>query len=177
MLNLNHTYHHLHKHFDEHCQRNIKKASKHPQTIRSIDPALAVAFYQKYKALNTSDVYPEDYEKFLRVLMEAQQRNLLQCLGVFNTQEQLQAVGVFLVHQTRIIYILGGASDQGRESRSMYGLFEFVIKQYAEKEYILDFEGSEIAGIARFFKGFGAYKQPYYKLHINRLPLPLRWLK
>lgn len=177
VLNLNHTYHHLHQHFDEHCQRNLKKSHKHHQHVKAIDPALAVAFYQKYKAMNTSDVYPEDYEKFLRVLIAAQQRNLLTCLGVYDSGEAIQAVGVYLKHQSRIIYILGGASDKGRELRSMYALFDTLIREHAEKDMLLDFEGSEIAGIARFFKGFGAHKQWYFKLLINRLPLPLRWLK
>ena len=177
LLNLNHTYHHLHKHFDEHCQRNLKKAYKQEQHVKGIDPALAVAFYQKYKAMNTSEVYAEDYENFLNVLLAAQQRKLLNCLGVFDTHNNLQAVGVFLIHQSRIIYILGGATDIGREKRSMYRLFDSLIQEYAEKAFVLDFEGSEIPGIARFFKGFGAYKQSYFKLHINRLPLPLRWLK
>jgi hypothetical protein len=111
------------------------------------------------------------------VLLEAQQRNLLKCLGVYEGPENLEAVGIFLIHKSRIIYILGGASDKGRELRSMYSLFDTLIKEYAEKDMLLDFEGSEIPGIARFFKGFGAHKQPYFKLHINRLPLPLRWLK
>ena len=53
----------------------------------------------------------------------------------------------------------------------MFFLVESVLKQYDNKEYILDFEGSEIEGVARFYKGFGAQDQPYYyyKKYNNRL--------
>ena len=40
-----------------------------------------------------------------------------------------------------------------------------------------DFEGSNIPGLGRFYSGFGAIEEPYYNLKINRLPLPLKWLK
>jgi len=61
--------------------------------------------------------------------------------------------------------------------RSMFLMFNELISEYAGTDKVLDFEGSEIPGVARFFKGFGAVKQHYYHLHINKLPLPIRWLK
>jgi hypothetical protein len=177
VLNLHHTYEQLHHHFDEHCKRNIKKSRKHIQNIQPLDPALAVAFYQKYKALNTSNVLASDYEMLLKILLIAMEKQLLICRGVYTEQQELIAVGVFLSHSGRIIYLLGGASEHGREKRSMYTLFDDLIMQFSNHALLLDFEGSEIPGIARFFKGFGAEKKPYYKLHINRLPWPFKWLK
>jgi hypothetical protein len=177
VLDLNRPYTALAAEFDEHCQRNIKKSKKHHQVIQSIDPAKAVAFYQKYKAMNTSNVLPEDYENLLNVILIAMQKQMLLCRGVFAEDETLLAVGIYLLHKGRIIYLLGGASDEGREKRSMYYLFDDLILQFSDHNQLLDFEGSEIPGIARFFKGFGAEKRPYYKLHINRLPWPFNWLK
>lgn len=177
VLDLHHEYAALEKRFDDHCSRNIKKAYKQQQTIAQIDPALAVAFYQKYKAMATSNVLDSDYEQFLAVLLKAQERQLLLCRGVYNASQELLAVGIYYIHKGRIIYVLGGASDAGRESRSMYYLFDDVIRNFSGLNMLLDFEGSEIPGIARFFKGFGARKQPYFKLHVNRLPWFVRWLK
>jgi hypothetical protein len=177
VLDLNHPHHDLTKHFDDHCKRNIKKSRKVTQSIQPIDPAKAVAFYQKYKAVNTSNVLPSDYENFLNVTLIAADKQLLLCRGVFSESEELLAVGIFLLHRGRIIYVLGGASDEGREKRSMYCLFDDLILQFSNHALLLDFEGSEIPGIARFFKGFGAEKRPYFKLHINRLPWPFKWLK
>jgi hypothetical protein len=44
----------------------------------------------------------------------------------------------------------------------MFLLIDELIRQNAEKKIILDFEGSQIEGIARFYKGFGAENQPYF---------------
>jgi hypothetical protein len=52
-----------------------------------------------------------------------------------------------------------------------------VISQLAGKDNFIDFEGSEIDGIERFYKSFGAFKRPYYKYKNNRLPKILAWLK
>jgi hypothetical protein len=177
VLDLNHSFAHLSSQFDDHCQRNIKKSRKHHQVIKPIDPAKAVAFYQKYKALNTSNVLPSDFENLLKVILIAEQKQLLLCRGVFNENDTPISIGIFLLHKGRIIYLLGGGSDEGREKRSMFYLFDDLILQFSDQSMLLDFEGSEIPGIARFFKGFGAEKRPYFKLHINRLPWPFNWLK
>jgi hypothetical protein len=73
--------------------------------------------------------------------------------------------------------MMGSSHIDGKEKRSMYLLFNHVIEQFCNKNLVLDFEGSERAGIARFFKGFGADKQFYFHLRINRLPWYIRWLK
>ena len=59
----------------------------------------------------------------------------------------------------------------------LHYLFDHVIMQFAEHQMLLDFEGSEIPGIARFFKSFGSGKTHYFRLKINKLPWLLRWLK
>ena len=46
----------------------------------------------------------------------------------------------------------------------MFMIINELIKENAGKDILLDFEGSQIEGIARFYKGFGAINQPYYVL-------------
>jgi hypothetical protein len=177
VLDLNHTYTKLHKEFDNHCKRNLKKAKKSTQTVEAIDAEMAVAFYQKHKGNNTANVLPKHYNNFKTVLAVALQKNMLYCRGVFNEHNELIACGIFLIHNGRIIYMMGGASGKGRDARSMYALFDHLITQFCNHPILLDFEGSEIPGIARFYKGFGAEKRPYFKLKLNRLPWFMRWLK
>jgi hypothetical protein len=52
-----------------------------------------------------------------------------------------------------------------------------LIKEFAGQPIILDFEGSDIPGIAQFNKSFGAEKEFYFKIKINRLPWWLKLLK
>jgi hypothetical protein len=53
----------------------------------------------------------------------------------------------------------------------MFFLVESILKIYQNKNYLLDFEGSELEGVARFYNGFGATNNPYfyYKKYNNKL--------
>ncbi len=177
VLDLEQPYLDIYNEYDDHCKRNLKKAKKHIQSIKPIDVALGVAFYQKYIGDQTHQITVSDYENLVNLLSVADEKKLVFAKGVYNEHEELVAIGIYLLHKGRMIYLLGGASDKGRELRSMFLLFDNLIRHFSEQKMVLDFEGSEIHGIARFFKGFGARKHHYYKLHINRLPIPLRWLK
>ena len=59
----------------------------------------------------------------------------------------------------------------------MFAILDHGIGKYADTGLILDFEGSEIKGIARFFAGFGASPVYYNTLKINRLPFPYSLFK
>ena len=48
-------------------------------------------------------------------------------------------------------------------------LYNELIKEFSHSGMMLDFEGSDIAGIEFFYKGFGAVNQPYFKMHFNNL--------
>jgi hypothetical protein len=52
-----------------------------------------------------------------------------------------------------------------------------VINRFSGTKTILDFEGSDIPGIKRFFKGFGSKEEKYYFVKWNRLPFPFNKLK
>ncbi len=46
-----------------------------------------------------------------------------------------------------------------------------------KKDLILDFEGSSIPGLARFYKGFGANPSNFFLLKYNNLPFPFKYFK
>ena len=52
-----------------------------------------------------------------------------------------------------------------------------MIQLHAGSDHILDFEGSSIPGLARFYSGFGAHDEPFYFHVENNLPWYLRWRK
>jgi hypothetical protein len=177
VLDLNKPYTKLLKDYDSHCTRNLKKAKKVAHTMRPVSISAAITFYRKHKGEVTSDIGSSDYKRLEQLLKQAGQHEMLLTRGVYSDTDELLAAGVFLVHNQRLIYLLGNASPKGRDARAMFLLFDHIIQQFSEQPVLLDFEGSEVPGIARFFKGFGPEKKPYFNLRINRLPLLVRWLK
>ncbi len=73
--------------------------------------------------------------------------------------------------------MLAWNNEEGRQKGSSHQLIDAVIKENAGKDIFLDFEGSDIPGIAFFFEGFGAQPEYYYYLRENRLPWWCRWMK
>ncbi len=177
LLDLDKPYARLAKQYNNHAVRNLKKSNKQILLLTEVGFNDAVDFYIKYKGLQTLNVGNKHYKLFRKVLDKAHQNKMLSCYGVLNEQNEWLACGIFFRFKNRISYTMGTVSQEGKEKRAMYYLFDRLIQQESEKPYFLDFEGSDMEGVARFFKGFGAGKANYFRLKINRLPWLIRWLK
>jgi hypothetical protein len=161
----------------DHTLRNIKKSKKISNQIIPQGFDDVINLYVKYKSEQTHRVTSNDYKRFSKIAKAIQQNEFLNCIGVVNEKNEMIASAIFAICDNRIIYLMGVSTKEGRERRAMYLLFDHIIELYSEQNYLLDFEGSDIPGVAQFFKGFGAIKQPYYKLHINNLPWYIKWTK
>ncbi len=177
ILSLNKTYQKIYKSYGSQAKRNIKKAQKFGLTIEAIYAEKAISFYQQNKGHVTKGVKTKHYQLLSNLFDELNKQNKLLVKGVFEPNGKLVASAAFIVHKGRLIFILGNASHVGREMGAMHFLFDHIILQFADHAMLLDFEGSEIPGIARFFKSFGSSKTHYYKFKLNRLPWFVRWMK
>jgi hypothetical protein len=177
LLGLNKPYSKIYKAYGSQAKRNIKKAQKMGLGIEGISAEQAIAFYQSNKGHVTKGVQSKHYKLLAHLFTELNMQNKLLVKGVFEANGAMVASAAFVLNKGRIVFILGNTSHKGREMGAMHYLFDHVIMQFAEHQMLLDFEGSEIPGIARFFKSFGSGKTHYFRLKINKLPWLLRWLK
>ena len=76
----------------------------------------------------------------------------------------LMAAAAFAFSEQRGIFLLSVSSEAGKEHRAMFMVVDRFIRIYAGKLAKLDFEGSNIPSIARFFRGFGARPQVYQRI-------------
>jgi hypothetical protein len=83
----------------------------------------------------------------------------------------------FLQDQKRIYYLIPVSDPVGKDKKAMFAIIDAVIKKFTGSPLVLDFEGSNIPGLARFFEGFAAVNNPYPSIKINRLPFPLNLLR
>jgi len=72
------------------------------------------------------------------------------------------AAASFLVTDTRIVYLMGATTPDGRTQGATAAILDQVIKTNAETGKILDFEGGNIGGTSQFFASFGASEELYY---------------
>lgn len=175
LLPLDPEYDSLKRRFSSHAKRNIGKAKK-------ADPYLLTGIrledYLKFKSDNLPSQVPQKSMEALKSLIAfGQYKGFGEIWGVYSHDNQLRAAVYFCRNKDRIIYMNAVSSPEGKKERSMYFLLDGFIQRHAGQLLTLDFEGSMIPGVARFFEGFGAYSERYFLLRINRLPLLLKKLK
>ena len=148
--------------FESSIDRSIRKSQKtncallEGIDLRSILELLA--WQNKEKNMGISARSMQKLEKLIPVCT---QKGVLLSIGLYSPVNQLCAVGVFLKDRQRIYYLLGASDKMGREYSGMPRILVYLIEKYAGQGYSLDFEGSEIPGVANFFKKFGAQNSPY----------------
>jgi hypothetical protein len=177
LLNLNKPYDKLVKDYNNQALRNLKKSRKQEIELRTIQYKEVITFYRIHKSEVTLGVKSEDYLALEGLMEVAYKRGKLFSKGVFSKSGELLACGSYLMQKGRIIFLIGTSSASGRETGAMHYLMDSMIFQFSNHKMLFDFEGSEIPGIARFYKSFGAIKTHYFRLKKNRLPWLLRLLK
>ena len=156
----------IRENYSENTRRNLQKADLE---IKITEDIPLNEFLELLR--NNSENYPvkECYNWMKFFIENLIQRKAGLILGVFY-KDKLCA-SVFLVNYGGRIYYLIPVSDKtGKEQRAMFVIIDHIIQKYAGSDFILDFEGSNLSGVARFYAGFGAKPVNYPRVRINRLP-------
>ena len=173
ILNLSPAYEELKKNFSKHARRQIRKAEDQKVAVVR---GLQSEEYLNLKNLATGNKLPKKSMQTLQRLIEFCHTNGNGTIyAAYDDSNNLCAAAFFLFAGKRIIYLNAASGEEGKNNSSMYRIIDQFIKEHSSSPITLDFEGSTIPGIARFYKGFGAEPEQYYGLKMNRLPIPLRW--
>ncbi len=168
----------LQKGFSQNLKRNIKKAQKNNiQVALNSKPEAIVDLFKAEQGPNISELKNKDYYKLCPLIYEAQHRGMGQVWAAYNVQNELIA-GIFLIksHQKLISFLIA-SNEEAKQTGAVSLIFDKIIKQYSGKALTLDFEGSIIASIARFYANFGAIPIKYLNIKQNNLPWYLKIFK
>ncbi|MCU0376520.1 MAG: hypothetical protein MUF24_14530 [Chitinophagaceae bacterium] len=91
--------------------------------------------------------------------------------------EELLSIALFLKDEKRLYNVASTTLPNGRMMEANHVLLNELIREYAQQPLQLDFEGSDLPGVAKFYQKFNPVNEPYAYWKINRLPYPLRWFK
>lgn len=156
-------------------RRNIQKALKSEIWI---SPVYEISQFIAFTKLNLKDKSPEiidiHYQALQNVINYAVFHHEGELYGAWDSTNNLVAAVFFLNSNRKSIYLAASSNSAGMEQSAMFLLIDAFIQNNSGQNRILDFEGSNLPGIARFYAGFGAIPQVYYSAHRNRLPALLR---
>jgi hypothetical protein len=137
----------------------------------SNDIGNAVQQFKSLYAERTPHVTDKNYQQLTQLA-----NNLLEEKNAFvrevrlPTNNQLLACGLFFKDEKKIYNIASSTLPDGRTMEANHFLFDELIKEFAGQPLILDFEGSDLPGVERFYKKFGSILEPYYFIKWNHLP-------
>jgi len=174
ILDLNQPYDILYHHYRENVKRNISKSVKYGCTIKMDIPIHKIINVAKQQPNAASE---NDFQKFERLYQLLKQKTMVKTYGVFSSTNELLASCVFTFSNKRAYYILVGNHPNGRTLGASHALVDAFIKDHAEHDLLLDFEGSDIRNLAFFYSSFGAKQEKYSAIKRNQLPWYIKWMK
>jgi len=150
--------------YSTNCRRNLKNAAGSGLVFSDRIPVEDLVLLKKE---HDHTAQPEShYSHLVRMFSSLQQQGHLLACGVM--KDGILRAGALLAHCTkRIHYLLSVSSRAGREDNAMFMVIDQVIRTHAGNPVFLDFEGSDIPGIARFFRGFGARPGTYQRITLG----------
>jgi len=165
VLPLNSGYEKLQSEYSKNTSRNLVKSNLHHLQIKKFDD---VSKFVKMYAENSGAItkgYREKHNSILENLInESIVKGCGEVMAAFSDASNPPVAACFMLFSgNRIINIAPVTPRESRESGGMTFLLDDYIKRFAQTEKILDFEGSSVENIARFYKGFGAKPQPFWQ--------------
>jgi ribosomal protein S18 len=199
ILPLDASYQQLSGQYKKDLVRNLQSAARAQLNYsKEEDLRTALDGYRRQYEVRTPHVKEEDYRRFEKLCFFLQEKGQVLIRAVTGQRQEVLATALLLrdaapapegspipdaassVKQTFIprLYLLQSTTmPAGRQVEANHFLLDGLVKEWAGNSLLLDFEGSDLPGIAHFYRNFGSRDQPYFFYRYNNLPWPLRLLK
>jgi hypothetical protein len=170
ILPLNLPYEDISKKYSQSQSRNIGKA-KQASLIVDFNAKNTGEFSELFEQYSTTSIeaYKSKYTKVLANLAgQVLQHNAGELCMVKHPSGAIAAMNLMLFAGKRIINIAPVTTEAGRNCGAMHYLLDSYIRRFAETDKILDFEGSSLPSVAKFYERFGATSEFFYthKYHV-----------
>ena len=161
VLKLKDPYENIQQKYSKNTVRNIEKAQKN--NVRIVDKIEIEEFISLFSQVNPNAIAVIK-STYRAILTTGTKNKMITISGAYNTKDELIAGICHFFTGKRIVCLLPVSNAEAKKTSAMFLLIDSLIRTFAETDRIVDFEGSQIEGIARFYRGFGAADQPYYLL-------------
>jgi hypothetical protein len=167
-------YDHTQKGYHQNIRRDLEKARKAQLVIKRAVPFADVIAIAAQQYPQFTKVEDRAFDRVLQVCNNLQGN--MHCCGVYS-KGLLIAACVLLFFRNRLIYWLPANRPESRTCGASAFLIDGIIKDFSGQNMILDFEGSDNAGVALFYQKFGAVPEKYTSVYYNKLFFPFSRLK
>lgn len=159
-------------------KKSLKRVKKFNMLYQSSqDHASVINLYETLYTKRQSSVKADDYFNFRKLCDHlAQSDNVITRLA-YDREKKLLAASVLLKDNTRLYNLISCVTDLGKKLEANYFLYDKLIQEFSGKGLSLDLEGSEVKGIAAFYKKFNPILENYPFIRYNNLHPLLKLVK
>ena len=138
--------------------------SQNPATAGNGNSLKGIDIFQKYVG-DKANLKSSHYVIIRDLISKCLDKNMGSLFGLYNQEEEVLAMS-FIVHYANRDILLFNVSSKSLQSNAMTVLVDDYVQKECLQNKVLDFEGSNISGVKRFYKGFGAVERNY--IHIQK---------
>jgi hypothetical protein len=178
ILSLSQSYAQINAGYDSVAVKNLKRAKNAGLRYSvSTDYIPALKMYENLYAGRLPSFNEPDFANFEKICKRLSEENNLLIRHISGSYNKLLAAVILLKDGNRLYNVISSVSPEGKLAQANYFLYDQLIQEFCNSEYVLDFEGSDVQGIAEFYKRFAPRNQPYPFVKVNNLNPLLKLIK
>lgn len=163
--------------FTKSFTQSLQNASRYNLTYITATPIEAIEMYRHLYSHHLKNITEADYKNLIQLTGILAPQNKCVARKIINKDGLTISIALLLKDERRLYNIINATNQEGRKTEANYFLYSQIFDEFAGKGLLFDLEGSELPGVKSFYKKLGAIDQPYYRMYINNLPLPLKLIK
>jgi len=164
---------------DSYLRKRLNKASRNDLmylTEESINTPLKL--YKNLYQKKINHLTENDFNNFNELCKKFQIENKIIIQKVVSKHNnEVLALALLLKDKHRLYNIISCVTHTGKKLLANYFLYNEILKENLIEELIFDFEGSDLPGVADFYKKMSSQNQQYISVKWNRLPKIIRLIK
>ena len=170
ILALDRPYEKLYENYHLSFTKNLKRTKKFKLLYSATDNyTILIELYKSLYGSRLRTLTVADFYRFTIICNKLYSQNNLVVRHVHSAENLLLASVILLKDEKRLYNIMSCVTPEGRKLEASYFLFDRIIHEFAGTNCLLDFEGSDIEGIAKFYNSFNPISQPYPFIKYNNL--------
>ena len=169
-LSLSPDYSIISANYHSNTKRDLAKAPKNCLSIvENAEQSVIIDLFRKNRGKEVKHWGNKEYYRLLSLVDTAKSHDACLVLAAKNSDNQIVAGAFFMMSHNKIVFLFSGADESNKNNHGLTFLLDYVIQRFSGSGMILDFEGSDNDGLARFYKGFGGEEKYYWGLKFNKL--------
>lgn len=163
ILKLNSEYEVLKSNYKKDARKNLRKEvefeiKEEAITQERIDETISI-YLSQYG--NKQAINDQLRSKLIALIQGANKHNAVTHYSMVSDKPELLFRGFVLKDDKRVYYLFASPTDAGRDLNITHHFINYLIAKYANTPLILDFEGSSIPSVAKFYAKWGSETEEY----------------